>query len=668
MATPTWYDPNISPYQWFINEPGNYRLTENAEAAEEYGWLPIYTESGKPIDSWTDSYFNAPGIYIPGFDYSEDSRWYTAPELPPPPPPPVEEEIPDKIVETRNPIVTKPEPVLPTLEDTIPENINFDAIMNVIAFDPFYTQPTTDEVIAALMNTSQVPPYTLQEGYEWDVDPTAGVWVPKPVGIDLGEPEEMDFSVPDTVWQGMEDQINEWRTILNESLAGLNLDYSTQQAILNALTQKILNYEAPDLSAAYAEMDDILAQLQEMGTTEYTADTAEIERITALLEAAGNNEVVLDDAEIQRLISELEALAGQEINIDTSNLAAIRDQLLGIVGERANIDYTDINRILGLMEEGPNQDEAFEFVARSFGFGTAEEYFNWLAEQRGLTRADMQGLTDEEKAEYDRTMRLDMQEAERRSLAQMEAVFADTGSAIQYMAAADEANQRMVNTQLQYRTEQMNQDIMLQSQALEQQLEQYNQMVSQGQMSALQYMDMRQRGYESLLNGYLSKAQLELSEFQVGQQGNVSALTSALGGAEAAAGLDLEAAIASGQMNLDALTSALEGRQGYANLQLTESAQDLDALTQQFNSVYNSMMIQTGINSSILDAVDKAWETSMKPFMASIEALLAQENLSAQDEQLAFQYQALAVEEVNNFLQFTVGMADVGASILDIFF
>jgi hypothetical protein len=202
-------------------------------------------------------------------------------------------------------------------------------------------------------------------------------------------------------------------------------------------------------------------------------------------------------------------------------------------------------------------------------------------------------------------MRMDMADQERRAQAQMEAVFADTGSAIQYMAAADEANQQLMNVQTRYRTEQMNQNLELQSQALENKMKQYSDMVQQGTMSAIQYMDMRQRGYESLLTGYLNQAQLELQS----------------------------------------LTGALAGEQGLAGLKMEESAQDLAALNSQFESVYNSMMAQTGINSSILQTLNQAYETTMAPMMDALNTLLAKENLSAQDAAYALELQALAIDQ-----------------------
>ena len=635
---------------------------------------------------------------------------------------------------------------------------------------------------------------------------------------------EIDTSVASSVWEGYDTQLNQWQGIMEDAMSRMNIDFGDQQTILDALTSQILNYQQPDLTQAFSDMQTIINELHSEEGFEYTADTTEILRIMGLLETAANNQATLDDTQINglitqlttlggqsvtantvaierimglletagnnqvaidqtlsnRLISALELLSGTPIVVDTTNLASIRDQLLGVVGKRPNIDYTDINRVLGMMEGGPSPEAAMDFVAKSYGFADGTEYMGWLAEQRGLTRGDMQGLSDQEKAQYEKMMRVDIQDQERRAQTQMEAVFADTGSAIRYMAAADEANQQIQNSQMQYSFEMMNQDIALKSQSLAQKMEQYMGMVTQGSMSALQFMDMQQRGYEGLLNGYLSQAQTQLQEFGIGQQGDISALTGAmgaeesrlgfsersqianlenqraslgaalqgaqaneamqlqaqisnidnqiqaltsalggaqyasgldveaqratlenqrasltaalqgaeataqmdlqaqianidnqlqsltgaLGGAQAAAGMDLEALIASGQLNMDSLTAALSGTQGMAGLRLTASDQDLNALNTQINQVYNSMMVQAGINASILDAVDKAYNTSMKPMMDAINSLLAQENLSAQDEQLAFQYQALAIEETNNYLQFGVGMANAVAKAL----
>lgn len=531
---------------------------------------------------------------------------------------------------------------------------------------------TPEEQEAILTDLQHVPPQEyLPENYEWKIADNrwyaAEKEAPPPIST-----EEVDITMPDTYWSEIDSQINAWREWLPEALSGLDLNYSDQQAILDALTDRILGYESPDLSGTYSDLDALIARLNELSGQTTTADTAEIER----------------------LVGELEALSGETIDVDTTNLQSLRDQLIALANERPDIDYSKIQEILSIMEQGPNQDEAFDFVARSFGFGSADEYFTWLAEQRGLTRADMQGLSDQEKAEYDRMMRQDMANQERIAQTQMEAVFADTGSAIQYMAAADEANQRLTNTRMQYQFEQMNQNIMLQSQELEQKMQQYGQMVQQGQMSALQYMDMRRQGYEGLLNGYLSQAQLQLQQFNVGQQGGISALTGAIGaeesrlgleqnariaelqnqraslesalaGAQGVSALKLEADLANVTNQLSAMTSAMGGLQGRADLQLRESAQDLQALSAQFDSVYNSMMIQTGINTSILQTVNQAWETTMAPLLDGLNALLAKENLDAQDAALALEQQAAIVEKGNTIWQGFLGLLDVGANVLD---
>jgi len=406
---------------------------------------------------------------------------------------------------------------------------------------------------AILANLHQNPDQSLlPDGYHWEIDTTAMRWAMVKDQLDIDPGEEIDTSVADSVWEGMDFQINQWKKIFADALSKLDIDFGDQQTILDALTNQILNYEQPDLSKAYADMDRLIQAIEDAGTN--------------------------------------------------PNIQGIMDKIAG-----------------GF------EDEAWDFVARGFGFGTAQEYFDWQAEMRGLTRADMQGLTDQEKAEYDKIMRMDMADQERRSQAQMEAIFADTGSAIRYMAAADEANQQMVNMQSKYRADQLNQNVMLQSQELDRQMQQYLTMVQQGSMSASQYMDTRQRGYETILNGYLSEMATEVAS----------------------------------------LTAALEGVQGYVGIQQSEAQQDLEALDIQIKQVYNSMMAQSGINASILDALNQAYDTSMKPMMDAINSLLAQENLSAQDEQLAFQYQALAIEEMNSYLQFTVGMADAGAKLVD---
>jgi hypothetical protein len=204
----------------------------------------------------------------------------------------------------------------------------------------------------------------------------------------------------------------------------------------------------------------------------------------------------------------------------------------------------------------------------------------------------MQGLTPEERTEYERLARVSMAQQERAAQNQLEAVFANTGSAIQYMAAADEANAQLVNTRNQYAFQQMNQDIALKSQELDRAMNQYNQAVETGAMTALEYMQIRETGYYNLLDGYF----------------------------------------------------------GNANLLMQEAEMDLAALNSQFTAVYNSMMIQTGINQGILDTVNTAYETSMAPMMDSLNAMLVKENLGAQDVETVFGFLGLIIDAIGLFV------------------
>jgi hypothetical protein len=302
----------------------------------------------------------------------------------------------------------------------------------------------------------------------------------------------------------MEETINQGGRYISDALAGLDMDYTQQQSVLDTLSNRILDFQSPDLTGIESSIGDVLLQ----------------------------------------------------------------------------------------MEQGPDVDEAFGVVARSMGFNTADEYFAWLGEQRGLTRADMQGLTPEERTEYERLARVSMAQQERAAQNQLEAVFANTGSAIQYMAAADEANAQLVNTRNQYAFQQMNQDIALKSQELDRAMNQYNQAVETGAMTALEYMQIRETGYYNLLDGYF----------------------------------------------------------GNANLLMQEAEMDLAALNSQFTAVYNSMMIQTGINQGILDTVNTAYETSMAPMMDSLNAMLVKENLGAQDVETVFGFLGLIIDAIGLFV------------------
>ena len=537
MAIPNWWDQQSVAREYYDPTSGQ------TSALAEEGYMPVYVDPGYTGSVDYSQLGTADYLYSPDYAYPEPpvdpdaptapvnpDYWWTGTEAIAGTEAGQEGYIPISVGDTYNDQYSNW--LNPDYESILPLDMR---IQYGITYGDAYTTPPDDGVIddggvtydpwtdANLQDTTLLGQN--RDGYEWTFNPDLGRW--------NEELTPIDTSVPSTVWDAMDANINAWRDTFSGLLSQLDLDFSDQQTILDTLTSRILDYESPDLTAMYGDMDSLISQIEGLG------------------------------------------------------------------------DNPDIDRVLGLLEAGPDQNEAFDFVAKSFGFSSSTEYFDWLAEQRGLTRADMEGLTDDEKAEYDKIMRMDMADAERRSQAQMEAVFANTGSAIQYMSAADEANSQMVNMQMQYRTEQMNQDIMLQSQALDQQMQQYMGMVQQGQMSALQYMDMQQSGFESLLNGYLGQASMEMQS----------------------------------------LMGALEGQQGLAGLMLTESAQDLEAMNSQFESVYNSMMTQTGINTSVLETLNLAYDTSMKPLLDSINTLLAQENLSAQDAALALEKQALLLEE-----------------------
>ena len=564
VTIPKWYNEELTPYGYYHMTPYGDKVVPTQMSPSDYA---IYRNPEAVPATTSIDWMSSPDFYAPAYDYENDI--FTPPPTPVPELRPNDYPIEDVLANIGGDVVIPPQQDM-----QIPEPVggNKPLIPTQPPTPPGppvakrWDQLTSEEQYAISHNMQQQPEDSLlPDGYHWELDTSTKTWVmAKDTGPVIDPGEDIDTSVPSNVWEGFDYQLNQWREIMADALSKLDLNFDDQTAILDALTSKILLYEQPNLTQAYKDMDELIAAIEAAGSTK------------------------------------------------------------GYYNENGEYVPSDIEKTRSKLETG-FEDEAFDFVARGYGFKTAQEYFDWQVEMRGFTREDMVGLTAEEKAAYDKIARMDMAEYERQAQAQMEAVFANTGSAIQYMAAADEANQQMVDIRAQYQAAQTEQNAMLQMQELDQKMQQYGTMVQQGQMSAAQYMDTRQRGYETILNGYLQEMQIQVAS----------------------------------------LTAALEGVQGYATLQLTEAENDLAALNTQIDQVYRSIMVQSGINQSILDAVDQAYATSMKPMMDAITSLLAQENLSAQDEQLAFQYEALAIEEMNNYLQFGVGIADAAVNLVD---
>jgi hypothetical protein len=115
----------------------------------------------------------------------------------------------------------------------------------------------------------------------------------------------------------------------------------------------------------------------------------------------------------------------------------------------------------------PDADRAATETAKGLGFDTADELKAEIERLRGaIESGDVAGLTSEERDVYERQRSQAVRQVERRANDQMEAVLGNTGSMTQYLAAADEANSRIVDTNLQYEMAQMNQNMAMQTETL----------------------------------------------------------------------------------------------------------------------------------------------------------------------------------------------------------
>jgi hypothetical protein len=240
-----------------------------------------------------------------------------------------------------------------------------------------------------------------------------------------------------------------------------------------------------------------------------------------------------------------------------------------------------MDKIGGLAEDletfgdGQWMGDAQTETAKMMGYNTWDEFLTDQAARQGMERGDMQGFTEEENAQYEKMIRATQADMERRATVQLEAISANTGSAIQYMAAADEINQSIADQTTKMQFEQMNQNIALQMEELRRNDEKYYKLMEQGQLGVSEYMNMRSDAVMNAINGYMQEATL-------GMQNN---------------------------------------------------AQEIDKIVAMTDAVYKGAMTQLGIDQGVLDLANQWYETNITPILDVIEVQLASANLDAMDEQ-----------------------------------
>lgn len=365
------------------------------------------------------------------------------------------------------------------------------------------------------------------------------------------------------------------------------------------------------------------ADLVRQGAETYTPRGAAVPTQTTPTETeSGGNQSGVDLSDFQ---GGLDALVRLAENYDpTAGIASYREQfaprietLDDLMVEIENLSLYDptreggeienINRLTGNIEhmgEGYYDEDGNwvstsdwladgrDVAAQSLGYKNWDEMSKDLTAKRTATRADMQGLTDEESAEYDRMIRMEQANMERRAMTQLEAIQANTGSSIQYMAAADEINQSISDQTTRMQFEKMNQDMAMQLEELRRNDEQYFKMVEQGRLGVSEYMNMRTNAALNAMNGYVQQATLGMQ---------------------------------------------------YSNMEINKIVSMTDA-------VYKATMLEIGVEQGIMDLVQQNWETQALPIITALETHLAGMNIEAMDEQTQAMIWAAGIEAAGSIV------------------
>ena len=171
----------------------------------------------------------------------------------------------------------------------------------------------------------------------------------------------------------------------------------------------------------------------------------------------------------------------------------------------------------------PSITQADQETAISLGFETPEKLRAELERLRGALTdengVDVTGLTAEERDVYERQRSQAVRQAERRANDQMEAVLGNTGSMTQYLAAADEANNRIIDINLKYEMAEMNQDMALQTETLGRMMSIYTGLFEGQQQGIHRSLDRQIRQLEIANQQFLT--QLTRSAAQIQEYGKL---------------------------------------------------------------------------------------------------------------------------------------------------
>ena len=236
-------------------------------------------------------------------------------------------------------------------------------------------------------------------------------------------------------------------------------------------------------------------------------------------------------------------------------------------------------------------DMGREETAKTMGYDSWDAFLTAQKGLEGQTRTDMEGLTEEETASYDKLIRDNMADMERRATVQLEAMMANTGSSIRYMAQADELNQSMGSERSRMEFEKMNTNMQMQMDELRRSDEKYFKLMERGDLGVAQYMAAKTNGVMSAIDGWWKSASLQAESSR----------------------------------------QELEKWGMESEFALTQYGQEIQAIGAMADVVYQGAMMELGIDQGILDLTNQWWDTQMAPMLDVLNAQISQMQLSAMD-------------------------------------
>ena len=458
------------------------------------------------------------------------------------------------------------------------------------------------------------PPYDATGGYLWELDPATGQYIevpdpslpPPPAppvfapGQDkeyytdpstgtqyVGTPGEGRFVHNGTDWQWEPGEVASWEEMVVDAGPvedlGTDYDMSNFEATLEAIRKTA---EGTDLGAVGAEYSESYDPYR----TSFTGLTNRINELEAptIAQAPGLYDPTQDIDVVQTMAKSLETGGGGHFD-ESGNWVA---------------------------DEQDWREAGQDDFAKSAGYDNWDAFLDDQAERQGKTRADMEGLTDEESATYDRLIRNNMADMERRATVQLEAMMANTGSSIRYMAEADELNQAMGSERSRMEFEKMNQNMQLQLDALSRNDEKYFKLMEQGSLSVSQYMTAKTDGVMLAIDGWWKSASLAA----------------------------------------DASRQELEKWGLESEFAITQYGQEIQAINSMADVVYKGAMMELGIDQGVLDLTNQWWDTQMAPMLDVLNAQISQMQLSAMDEATTAEIDAAWVGVLGDVLGGVIGL------------